>query len=439
MVSILNKITLLVLFSLFIFVLPSVYAQDVYVYVAPLEGWEDYASNVMYLSTSSWENANDDLHFYKVENPSDSDLRIQWVKEFGVSHIGYAYGQEFIEVSVGDSHCGTKWHPYSEKYIAHIMSHEMGHFFGLPHSNDPTSLMYHTALYTEYGKVEEDYRLTEGYFQFVKLCTDKDLTSYEFNISTSDENHGFDYYIVPSSDEFVKLGEGKEFQHYSNDDCFGEGWLSISGTCEGVSKNAGIIVIMDNTLTTPLETITVKQTEKPYITNSKSPFDTKLFTPRVDDTIVLDSTTQTLIKNEVGDLKEKITSLESSISKLKRINQQHVKNSKVDDKRMENLQKQIQELKVNKKIYKKEIATFVDKTKDPQSYIDRYNNEPKYKKWFDENYQEYSSIYEAVGKNQPLPNWIKNNAGWWAEGKISEKEFVKGIEYLIEQGIINTN
>ncbi|MFB5624789.1 MAG: hypothetical protein ACE5RP_07760, partial [Nitrosopumilus sp.] len=47
------------------------------------------------------------------------------------------------------------------------------------------------------------------------------------------------------------------------------------------------------------------------------------------------------------------------------------------------------------------VASFVDKTKDPQSYVDRYNNEPNYKKWFDENYSEYSSIYEAVGLEEP--------------------------------------
>ena len=47
------------------------------------------------------------------------------------------------------------------------------------------------------------------------------------------------------------------------------------------------------------------------------------------------------------------------------------------------------------------IASFVDPKKDPQSYVDRYNTEPTYKKWFDENYPEYSSIYEAVGLKEP--------------------------------------
>jgi len=48
-----------------------------------------------------------------------------------------------------------------------------------------------------------------------------------------------------------------------------------------------------------------------------------------------------------------------------------------------------------------EIASFVDETKDPQSYVDRYNNEPSYKEWFDNNYSQYSSIHEAVGLEGP--------------------------------------
>ncbi len=49
-----------------------------------------------------------------------------------------------------------------------------------------------------------------------------------------------------------------------------------------------------------------------------------------------------------------------------------------------------------------ELAPFVDETKDPQSYVDRYNNEATYKEWFDDNYPEYSSIYEAVGLEAPV-------------------------------------
>ncbi len=48
------------------------------------------------------------------------------------------------------------------------------------------------------------------------------------------------------------------------------------------------------------------------------------------------------------------------------------------------------------------VAPFVDTTKDPQSYVDRYNTEATYKEWFDENFSEYDSIYQAVGLEEPL-------------------------------------
>jgi hypothetical protein len=56
--------------------------------------------------------------------------------------------------------------------------------------------------------------------------------------------------------------------------------------------------------------------------------------------------------------------------------------------------------KINSSTSLKPIAPFVDTSKDPQHYLDRYNNEPSYKQWFDENYPKYSSIYEAIGIDQ---------------------------------------
>ncbi|WP_299293249.1 polysaccharide deacetylase family protein [Nitrosopumilus sp.] len=35
-----------------------------------------------------------------------------------------------------------------------------------------------------------------------------------------------------------------------------------------------------------------------------------------------------------------------------------------------------------------------------------------------------------------VPSWIKNNAGWWADGSIDDATFVQGIEYLVKTGII---
>ena len=35
-----------------------------------------------------------------------------------------------------------------------------------------------------------------------------------------------------------------------------------------------------------------------------------------------------------------------------------------------------------------------------------------------------------------IPSWIKDSAGWWADGQIDDETFVDGIEYLISNGIL---
>ena len=35
-----------------------------------------------------------------------------------------------------------------------------------------------------------------------------------------------------------------------------------------------------------------------------------------------------------------------------------------------------------------------------------------------------------------IPSWVKQNAGWWADGAIADSDFVSGIQYLITKGIM---
>lgn len=35
-----------------------------------------------------------------------------------------------------------------------------------------------------------------------------------------------------------------------------------------------------------------------------------------------------------------------------------------------------------------------------------------------------------------IPSWIKSNAGWWASGQIDDNSFIQGIQYLIKEGIL---
>ena len=42
----------------------------------------------------------------------------------------------------------------------------------------------------------------------------------------------------------------------------------------------------------------------------------------------------------------------------------------------------------------------------------------------------------ASAQSDAIPSWIKNNAGWWADGVIDDSSFVSGIEWLVSNNII---
>ena len=96
-----------------------------------------------------------------------------------------------------------------------------------------------------------------------------------------------------------------------------------------------------------------------------------------------------------------------------------------------------------------ELFSFVDPQKDPQHYIDRYNNEPIYKEWFDTNYSGYT-IEEAVGleskqtvsdpnmlsENYIIPKWVKGVFAFYVDGGIGDDELIEALQFLVKEGIL---
>ena len=50
-----------------------------------------------------------------------------------------------------------------------------------------------------------------------------------------------------------------------------------------------------------------------------------------------------------------------------------------------------------------------------------------------------SNTNATISSSQQIPAWVKTNAGWWASGQISDDQFVQGIQYMITNGIIKIN
>ena len=43
---------------------------------------------------------------------------------------------------------------------------------------------------------------------------------------------------------------------------------------------------------------------------------------------------------------------------------------------------------------------------------------------------------QGVSSTNEIPSWIKNNAGWWADGSIDDDSFIQGIQFLVKEGIM---
>ncbi len=42
----------------------------------------------------------------------------------------------------------------------------------------------------------------------------------------------------------------------------------------------------------------------------------------------------------------------------------------------------------------------------------------------------------STNTDNKIPDWIKSNAGWWADGQIDDSSFVEGIQFLIKEGLM---
>jgi len=49
------------------------------------------------------------------------------------------------------------------------------------------------------------------------------------------------------------------------------------------------------------------------------------------------------------------------------------------------------------------------------------------------------TVTSESSASQEVPGWIKNNAEWWADGQIDDSTFVSGIQYLVKVGIIKVS
>ncbi len=82
--------------------------------------------------------------FEVTKSKSDANVWITWVvRNIGEGVLGHAHlGKGVVEVALGDYNCDGSFQLYDIESVQTIMTHELGHSVGLPHTNEKENIMY---------------------------------------------------------------------------------------------------------------------------------------------------------------------------------------------------------------------------------------------------------------------------------------------------------
>lgn len=91
---------------------------------------------------------------------------------------------------------------------------------------------------------------------------------------------------------------------------------------------------------------------------------------------------------------------------------------------------QVWEKEFTKNIIKKKLNSTYLQTKEKREYFSLIYYQ-RHKKEI----QKYC-IQDCILTKELGENWIEDTAGWWGSKKVSDNDFINGIKWLIENGIL---
>lgn len=248
--AIIGVVILYYIFGAFVLQQQAVNKQSVYVHLQ--QEWKSYPRNIVYDITNVWSQTDSEQ--------LNTQARLQMTKETNVDELRYMHGKSYILIQHDNTNCRDAWEPHYARFGADVIRHQIEYLSGLQKSPDPNITLY-TPIKSKQDEKEHESQIKTGYSQFIPICTEKEITSFDYAVRINDNTVGFDVYFVPSTQEQENFDQGSEkFQYY--DGCFGKNYASFSGTCNDVAKGSGLLVIVPDNLSVPLTKFDVWLYEK---------------------------------------------------------------------------------------------------------------------------------------------------------------------------------
>ena len=219
-------------------ILASSYEQDInkysiYVHLQP--EWNSYPSNIIFDVTNVWSNFNSTLYNH---NPDD----ISGLIAYNSNQLQSQNGKFFVELKHEFSDCKSSWNPISYRYAIDSVRNQIELMKGTQLNDNPYISIVPNITSSQNELIQSEY------VQFIPICTSKDVTSYEYAITSNNERLSFDAYFVSSNNELQNYLSADSFTHYIQEGCSIQNHQSFSGVCKNVGKNSGLLLVIQDDL-----------------------------------------------------------------------------------------------------------------------------------------------------------------------------------------------
>ena len=240
----------------------SPYDQDINkysIYIHLQSGWKSNSGNILYEITDVWSNPDSDPISKTINyDPSIPD---SVVADRNYNELQYQNQKAFVELKHEFNNCETSWKPETYRYAIDTVRTNIEHLQGNQLNTDPYVQIFPNIPNKKYGLEEQKELVKQSFAQFIPICTSKNSTSYDYSVSTNDENIGFDVYFVPSKEQLDNYST-PSFEYYEEMDCFAMNKHSFSGTCDSVGSDSGLLILLPDDLTLAVTKVKVNLHEK---------------------------------------------------------------------------------------------------------------------------------------------------------------------------------
>jgi len=231
----------------------SPYDQDINkysIYVHFQEEWNSFPVNVLFEITNVWSNSNQNNHVYSTDFSDVTNF-----DNYNSNNLQFQDNRGYVELKHQFSDCNSSWKPMTYRYVIDTVRNQIELIQG-SELNDDTYVSILPNIKSQ-NSIESNY-----YVQFIPICSDKKITSYEYSIKIDDQNSWFDVYFVDSKKQFDNYLKSEKFNFYTSDNCFGKGYTSFSGVCENIDGESGLLILIPDNLSRSLTKIKVNLHEK---------------------------------------------------------------------------------------------------------------------------------------------------------------------------------